>query len=280
MINISDQSKTVTERYKIFKTILKNKLTGSQKASLNKYINLVKYFGFNYRCPICNYYCKEFLPFGIELDVIVKKEIIGAGLRNSVCVKCGSRDRERLVYLYLKKVLRIEHKSSIKNILHIAPEPRLSKFIMNIKDKNYICGDLISEGYNYPDYVQELDVTNLPFDDSYFDLIICNHVLEHIENDSDAMKELFRVLNKNGVSILQVPISKKINKTFENPKITNPKDREIYFGQYDHVRIYGMDYKKRLESVGFLVEESNLASEWSYYGTNIDEPLFVAKKNI
>ena len=123
-----------------------------------------------------------------------------------------------------------------------------------------------------------IDVLNIPFDPNYFDLIICNHVLEHIQNDIDAMKELFRVLKLNGKAILQVPISKNSEKTFEDFSVTDPKERENIFGQFDHVRIYGQDYTKRLESVGFSVECINISKEFSKYGLAIDEDIFIVTK--
>tara|TARA_B100000003_G_scaffold201266_1_gene209131 strand:- start:214 stop:975 length:762 start_codon:yes stop_codon:yes gene_type:complete len=242
-------------------------------------INVIKYRGSNYECPICSFGVKQFLPFGRDLEVIKEKEIIGAGRRNSRCPKCSSIDRERLIYLYLNEIFKnIDNISDLK-LLHIAPEKRLMGYLSGINIKEYVCGDLFAEGYNYPSLVQRIDVTNIPFEKNYFDIIICNHVLEHVEEDTKAMKEIFRVLGKNGKAILQVPISFKIEKTFEDFKVTSPKEREITFGQHDHVRIYGKDYVNRLESCGFSVEISKFSADHEYYGTDTLEPIFVAMKS-
>lgn len=143
----------------------------------------------------------------------------------------------------------------------------------------YVCGDLFTEGYNYSSLVQKLDVTNISYEDNYFDFIICNHVLEHVDDDIKAMKEIYRVLSGNGKAILGVPISFKIDRTFEDSEITSTKQREITFGQFDHVRIYGKDYVNRLESSGFSVEMSKFSLKHELYGTNTKEPLFIATKN-
>lgn len=142
----------------------------------------------------------------------------------------------------------------------------------------YICGDLFTEGYKYPDYVQNMNVLDIPYDDDFFDFIICNHLLEHVPNDFDAMKELFRVLKPNGKAILQVPISKNSDKTFEDFSVTNPKEREEVFGQFDHVRIYGQDYVDRLSSVRFNVERINISEKYEKYGVCIDEDIFIGIK--
>ena len=98
------------------------------------------------------------------------------------------------------------------------------------------------------------DIRNLPFEDQSFDLILCNHVLEHISDDRKAMIELYRVLKKGGTLIAQVPIDENRQITFEDNSITDPSERTQVFGQYDHLRIYGQDYYQRLASVGFSVE--------------------------
>ena len=96
-----------------------------------------------------------------------------------------------------------------------------------------------------------LDIADMNFEDNFFDVIICSHVLEHVKDDQKAMHELFRVLKPKGIAILQVPISKTARETFEDFSITTPEGREKYFGQKDHVRIYGKNYKERLNSVHF-----------------------------
>ena len=146
-------------------------------------------------------------------------------------------------------------------VLHVAPEQVFYKKFKNNKFWEYFTLDL-----NSPLADIKADLCDLPFDKNTFDLIICNHVLEHIENDYKAIKEIYRVLKNNGMGILQVPIDLNKEKTFEDKKITNSNDRTKYFGQYDHVRIYGKDYFKLLASVGFKVDKVN-------YLLNIDKKL-------
>jgi len=99
------------------------------------------------------------------------------------------------------------------------------------------------------------DICNLPFKENEFDVILCNHVLEHIPDDTMAMQELFRVLKPKGMAILQIPQDLSLETTFEDHTITDKKERAIIFGQYDHVRVYGRDYFNKLRDIGFTVEE-------------------------
>jgi ubiquinone/menaquinone biosynthesis C-methylase UbiE len=124
----------------------------------------------------------------------------------------------------------------------------------------------------------------LPFKENSFDFILCNHVLEHINDDKKAMKELYRVLNKNGTAILQVPINQKSSKTFEDSSIVDKKERIERFGQYDHIRLYGLDYFKKLEAFGFKVDPLKYSKEFTEseiikYGLIKDEIIPVCKKN-
>jgi ubiquinone/menaquinone biosynthesis C-methylase UbiE len=163
-------------------------------------------------------------------------------------------------------------------LLHIAPEKNLQKVLKASNNIEYISGDL-----NPLVADRKIDITNINFENDCFDFIICNHVLEHIQDDRKAMSELFRVLKSGGEAILQVPISKYNKKTFEDFSITSPEGRERYFGQKDHVRIYGKDYKKRLESVGFKVNLYDIKNDLSIqdikkYGINKEEILYIGKK--
>lgn len=239
-------------------------------------VKLAIHSGDRYNCPLCGYSAKDLSPIGANYKVLTERQVIGAGLRNGGCYKCGSSDRERLVYIYIKNVENVFDKKNLR-ILHLAPEKNLSNILSHIGFEKYICGDLFTEGYKYPDYVQNMNVLNIPYEDSFFDLVICNHLLEHVPNDIDAMKELYRVLKPNGKAILQVPISKNSDKTFEDFSVTKPTDREEVFGQFDHVRIYGQDYVERLNSAGFKVERINISKKYEKYGLCIDEDLFIGK---
>lgn len=240
------------------------------------------YYGYSYTCPFCNGKFRKLLPGGSSLAVIKEKNIIGAGRRdNCICPRCYSTDRDRLIYLYLVNFTRIF--SQPKKMLHVAPSGGLKAILHNIPVLNYQEGIKYHEGFYYSKDISIIDIQNLDFDDNSFDIIFCNHVLEHIQEDRVAMKELYRVMKPNGWAILQVPISTALESTYEDPSITSEKEREIHFGQFDHVRIYGKDYTKRLESVGFEVEEILSSRDWDIdglerYAINKEEILFVAHK--
>ncbi|MDR2214538.1 MAG: class I SAM-dependent methyltransferase [Nevskiaceae bacterium] len=238
---------------------------------------LIAHAGDKYLCPLCNYSSKDWALTGLDFPVIREKQIIGAGTRHAVCHKCGSSDRERLVYVYLTQRLQFFADRN-KSVLHIAPELSLSKKLMPMGLRQYICGDLHASGYHYPSHVQNINVLAIPFDDHSFDLVICNHVLEHIPDDVAAMKEIYRVLKAAGRAVLQVPISANSAKTHEDFSITGPAERERAFGQFDHVRIYGQDYVDRLQSCGFNVNRQNISADYPKFGLNLEEDLFVAEK--
>ncbi|KAA6341728.1 hypothetical protein EZS27_010478 [termite gut metagenome] len=262
----------------MIKQVIKKILPNTVIRILRMLIRRFKTFfhkGERYVCPFCNYSSKDLSPIGIDNFILKEKQIIGGGKRLGGCYKCGSSDRERLIYIYLKEKMRLFSDKN-KSILHIAPESLLSKKLLEFNFSEYVCGDLFPEGYS--NYVKKIDILDIPYIDNTFDLIICNHVLEHIINDLDAMKELRRVLKLGGQAILQVPISKNSPHTFEDFSITDFKQRESVFGQGDHVRIYGQDYIKRLESSGFKVTKVNISDEFIKYGVNVDEDIFVCQK--
>ena len=158
-------------------------------------------------------------------------------------------------------------------LLHIAPEYSLEKKITN-EPIDYYTADL-----NSPMVRIKMDIQNIDFESNFFDGIICNHVLEHVDDYKKAMSELFRVLKTNGWAILQVPISPVLNETFEDFSIVKPKDREKIFGQYDHVRIFGTDYVKHLNSVGFQVSKITLDKLLIQNNAlNPDEVVYFSKK--
>lgn len=223
------------------------------------FLKSLKYAGDKHHCSFCNGKFSAFLPLGINNAPIIKeKQIVGCGLReNAQCPRCYSTDRERLVYFFLKKCKPFIFSDPIE-LLHIAPELNLSKKLKVSKNISYISG-----GLNYPLAQFEMDITDLKQSDNTYDAIICNHVLEHVPDDSKAMNELYRVLKKGGFAILQVPLSYCTNITIEDDTITSNEARLQAFGQADHVRIYGLDYFTRLNEVGFITEEIDLAKNMS-----------------
>ena len=191
------------------------------------------YKGDKYTDPIDGKSFRRLLPYGY------------ANQRNNVLSPSTlSLERHRLLWLYLKA--ETDFFTAPLKILHIAPEQAFYKRFKKQKNLNYLTADLHS-----PLADVKADICKLPFKDNCFDFILCNHVLEHIPEDFTAMRELYRVLKKGGTGIFQVPINQKADKTLEDPSITAPKERTKLFGQYDHVRMYGMDFFDRLQSVGF-----------------------------
>lgn len=231
-----------------------------------------------YECPFCGNHFNEFLPMGLDHPVLLEKAVIGGGRRRSACPYCHSTDRERLLYAYFAKELRIFNGRKDLRILHFAPEKPLSMLFLRHGFKEYICGDLFTEGYTYPDHVLDMNVLSIPYDNDRFDLVICNHVLEHVPDDRKAMREIARVLRSGGRAVLQVPISANSARTIEDPSITSPDDREKTFGQFDHVRLYGQDYPDRLRSAGLKVDRINISRKYRRFGLSPREDLFIATK--
>jgi SAM-dependent methyltransferase len=215
--------------------------------------------------PINGKSYRKFLPYGY-----VKQR------DNALSPGTLSLERHRLLWLYLNNETNFFSKTL--KVLHVAPEQCFYKLFKNLKNINYTTFDL-----NSPLADIKGDICNLPFKENSFDFILCNHVLEHINDDKKAMKELYRVLNKNGTAILQVPINQKSSKTFEDSSIVDKKERIEKFGQYDHIRLYGLDYFKKLESFGFKVDPLKYSKEFTEseiikYGLIKDEIIPVCKK--
>lgn len=245
-------------------------------------INGLIYSGNTLFCPYCNRSFRKFMPGGEDSPVIYEKQIIGAGYReNDVCPRCYSLDRDRLVYIFLKEKSALF--TAPLKLFHVAPEGCIRAMISQLPNITYVPGVKYLEGYYYARQTNLLDITSIPYDDESFDVIICNHVLEHIPDDMLALRELFRVLKPGGWAILQVPISKVLEKTFEDQTKIEEHERATSFGQFDHVRIYGQDYRSRLESVGFTVKPfhplaENLLEKYHNYAINPQEVLYIAYK--
>lgn len=204
-------------------------------------------------CSVCGSTYSEFIPTGY----ITRK--------NALCLNCGSVERHRLVFKYLKEKTDFFSKKGIK-VLHFGPEKAFYDIFVNLKNiEEYVPCDFFPEVYDFCDVVKivKVDITAIPFPDNYFDVILCNHVLEHIENDSLAMQECLRILKPSGWGIFQVPIDYNRDVTYEDFSITNPDERTIAFGQSDHVRWYGKDYKIRLSNAGFSVTADNFVNTFT-----------------
>jgi SAM-dependent methyltransferase len=174
----------------------------------------------------------------------------GKQRENALSPSTLSLERHRLMWLFLRDETDFFKATKKLKVLHIAPEQCFLDLFRNQKNLDYTTSDLES-----PIADVKADICDLPFEDNSFDVVFCNHVLEHITNDTKAMQELFRVLKKGGFGIFQIPQDISRKTTFEDDSITDRKKRAKIFGQYDHVRVYGLDYFDKLRSVGFTVDE-------------------------
>lgn len=192
----------------------------------------------------------------------------------------GARSRQRLIWTYLLNELRILDVP--RTVLHIAPEFCFREILRSTPGLTYVAGDKMVQGYGRQSDLVELDITQLAFGTDRFDLILCNHVLEHVPDDATAMGELFRVLKPGGVAVVTVPIDDRREKTFEDPSIVSPTERKRHFGQWDHVRWYAPDIADRFATAGFRVEMNKYgqrfpAEEYARLGL-CDDTLIIARK--
>jgi SAM-dependent methyltransferase len=201
--------------------------------------------GNKYTDPIDGKSFRSFLSYGYEKQ------------RNNVLSPSTlSLERHRLLWLYLKN--ETDFFSSKLKVLHFAPEQAFYKRFRKLPNVDYITTDLDS-----PLADVQADICNLPFKDNEFDVILCNHVLEHIPDDTKAMQELYRILKPNGWGVFQIPQDLNREKTFEDHTIIDRHERAKIFGQYDHVRVYGRDYFDKLRTIGFKVDEVDYTSKLS-----------------
>lgn len=198
----------------------------------------ILYLGRGRRCPICGIQRRKFMPYGY----VTSRE-------DALCPHCLSLERHRMIWLWITRstTLLNDH----PRLLHIAPEVSL----MNHFNKVYRdSGEYITADLESPLAKIHFDVQQIPLADNSIDVVICNHLLEHVDDDRKAMRELYRVLHPAGWGIMLVPEERQRATTFEDDTITDPKLRTELFGQYDHRRIYGRDYDERLRESGFRVE--------------------------
>lgn len=224
------------------------------------------YRGRGRECPVCNSRYRRFMPYGY----VTSRE-------DALCPHCLSLERHRMIWLWLKESSNLFE--GYPRLLHIAPEVSLMRHFKRHyrNNKNYITADLES-----PLADLHFDVQNIPLGDESVDIIICNHLLEHVEDDRRAMAELYRILKRGGWGIMLVPEERGRATTFEDDTITDPEERTRIFGQYDHRRIYGRDYDERLAAVGFRVERiaynEQLSSEQRQrYAIGTDDLIVVYK---
>ena len=219
----------------------------------NKNRKLYKNFkGRGFVCNVCGSSYSRFVPIypsEANRDAIKKHTVINGYGENIYCPNCMSGARERLVLAMLQQEIQIDG----KKILHLSPEKSIYQYIA--PRANVITGDIEPGFYRKtaPDIIK-LDATRFTFENDSFDIVIGNHMLEHIPEDHKAMREFYRILKLGGIAILQVPYSESIAATVEEPFINDRERQSKLFGQNDHVRIYQLkDYMDRLRQAGFKV---------------------------
>ena len=228
------------------------------------------YIGKGKECPLCGCRRRKFLPYGY----VTQRE-------NALCPNCLALERHRTLWLWLLRESDIGRGAmALPRLLHVAPEVALMRKFHKIyaaQPADYVTADLES-----PLADLHFDIQHIPLEDESFDAVICNHILEHVEDDYQAMREIKRILRKGGWGVILSPIDMQRETTFEDDTITDEAERTRIFGQYDHRRIYGRDYAKRLEEAGFEVYECDYANlipakEKELYALT-DELLYIVRK--
>jgi SAM-dependent methyltransferase len=228
-------------------------------------ISRIYYKGHKYTCPVCERQYRKFLPYGY---VTVRE--------NAMCPGCLALERHRIMWLYLQQ--KTNFFTGQNKVLHIAPEQCFLKRFRNLKTLEYHTADLVSPLADY-----KCDVQDMPFKENTYDVVICNHVLEHVPDDKKALAEILRILKPGGYAIMQIPADFNRKETFEDNNITDKKERTEIFGQYDHVRVYGLDYPEIIKKEGFVIDEPNYTEQLSSeekekYSLGMKEFMFAAKK--
>lgn len=247
---------------------IKKLIPTKTKKFLERAYSKLKHFGLSRYCPLCNSWVRGFKRFGVKNRLDAR------------CPVCYSLERHRFVWQFFKKKTTLFDRSP-KKILHFAPEPGLEYKFRRVTGLAYLSADLYD-----PNAMVKMDITNIEFPDESFDLVYCGHVLEHIEDEGKAISEIYRVLKKDGQAIIMVPITAE--KTFEDPSVTDPAQREKLFGQHDHVRVYGPDFKDRLIAADFqvtdfyiedLFDEKKMETVGLKYILSDSMPIYLCKRN-
>jgi SAM-dependent methyltransferase len=235
-----------------------NRLPGRARSLVTRAYRPLLYRGDAVECPLC---ASEFSSF-----------MAHRGRQGVRCPRCGSMERHRMLWLWMRDQAFL--RADGLRVLHIAPEHSLRKLLRGRANVRYTGADIAS-----PIADEHWDVTDIPHDDGRFDLILCNHVLEHVSDDVAAMRELKRVLAPGGHAILMSPIARDRADTLHDPGAVTPEQRLARFGQEDHVRLYGADYDDRVRSAGFDLEVVDVLARSdeatiARYGLRQDHPLF------
>lgn len=225
------------------------------------------YAGKEVQCPVCSREYKRFLPYGRGVSA----------RENALCPGCLSLERHRLMWLYLQR--KTSFFSTPLKVLHVAPEYCFIDRFEAQLHLDYITADLES-----PLAKVKMDIHAIPFPEETFDVVFCNHVMEHVEDHVKALSELYRVLRPGGWGIIQSPQDPTRLVTYEDRSITDPKEREQHFLQSDHYRIFGQNYAEELEKGGFTVTEDRFVmqelspAEVRYYALPSEEIVYFCRK--
>lgn len=206
------------------------------------------YKGNNVHCPVCDKSFSKFLSYGSDV----------AHRDNVLCPYDLTLERHRLMWLYLKNHSTFFTQQDL-SVLHMAPEQCFLDRFKAQKNLNYLTADLVS-----PIADLHFDLHQIPLEDNRFDVVFCNHVMEHVQGPIQCMSELFRVMKPGGWAIMQVPQDFSRDTTYEDPSIVSEADREKHYWQKDHVRLFGKDYPTYLEKVGF---ETHIFDFTAHYST-------------
>ena len=243
---------------------------------LNKLVNRIFEKDVCY-CQFCNQQFEKFSPWP-EHYAFPKYKFEMWNKDTGICPVCDSMDRERLYRIYIE--METDLLSGNDTMLHIAPEAKLRSWFAQYKNIIYVCGDIEPKD----PLMQEIDVTRIPYENDTFDVILCGHVLQYVQDDEKAMRELYRVLKTNGWGIIQAPIVMNVDIIIENELILTPKLRKLAFGHEEHVRIYNQSgFIQRLMNVGFKVELYNIAEKQGMrsarkFGLSETDVLYIVRK--
>lgn len=235
-----------------------------------------------HECVLCGHTLYQFLPYrkGAAFSPPLMQEIgcVGSDLDQYECPWCGCNDRERHLFLYMKATRLLSNMSEM-SVLHFAPERHLSRCISAARPRRYVKCDL---NLSNPGVIR-MNILNISFKDGTFDLLVANHVLEHVANDLQALSEIWRVLKPGGYAILQTPYSSKLRDTWSDAGVDSDAARLHAYGQEDHVRLYGLDIFQRFESTGLksCVKhhfEILPGTNGARFGINEREPFFLFQR--
>jgi SAM-dependent methyltransferase len=228
-------------------------------------------------CYICGEQFEIFFKYRVNSEnagVIKYFQTVGSDPENYGCYYCNCNDRERHLFMYFDK-LSVWDKFRNASVLHFSPELSLSKKIELLLPAEYIKCDLFPR-----DGWKKIDITKIDFEDSYFDILICNHVLEHVPDHLQALKEISRVLKKDGIAFLQTPYSELFYNHFEDPNINTDELRLLFYGQEDHVRVVSkrqfFDELAIYFTLNIIRSDSLFSDDECYkYGVNKKEDLIM-----